>query len=84
MVYVIGNPNFASDILPIDYSTGVNIAPRVIILENPDGSGTSIVYHQMSSIFAPFNNNSALVEHTTFLDATFSSLFTKVLKGEKV
>jgi uncharacterized protein (DUF302 family) len=74
-VYTIGNPNFAANILPLDYTTGVNIPPRFLILEKPNGKGTNIIYQQPSSIFAPFDKNSELAGHTHDLDVNFAALF---------
>ncbi|KAF9468941.1 hypothetical protein BDZ94DRAFT_1231936 [Collybia nuda] len=76
-VYTIGNPNFAANILPLDYTTGVNIPPRFLILETKNG-GAKIVYQQFSKIFAPFNKNKELAGHTHDLDVNFGALFDNV------
>jgi uncharacterized protein (DUF302 family) len=79
-VYTLGNPNFASQIIPLEYTTSVNIPPRFLILEQADHTGTRIVYQQPSSVFAPFNKrNPELQTHVKALDTNFAALFEGII-----
>lgn len=79
-IYTLGNPNFASQIIPLDYSTSINIPLRFMILEQVDHSGTRIMYHQPSSIFAPFNKRDRQLQtYIKSLDTQFAALFESII-----
>ncbi|KAG5646587.1 hypothetical protein DXG03_002891 [Asterophora parasitica] len=50
VIYTIGNPLIAETILRHDIRTGLNIPPRLMVIESADGSGTRVLYHLPSSL----------------------------------
>jgi uncharacterized protein (DUF302 family) len=50
VVYTIGNPLFAQPIMIYNPFAAYSIPPRLLIIENPDGTGTTVSYHLPSSV----------------------------------
>jgi len=50
VVYTIGNPLFAQLIMKYNPLAAYNIPPRLLIIEKPDGTGTTVAYHLPSSV----------------------------------
>ncbi|KAH9848156.1 TT1751-like protein [Lenzites betulinus] len=48
-VYTFGNPLIAQTMLQYDLAAGLHIPPKLLLLENADGSGTRIIYDDPSS-----------------------------------
>ncbi|KAI0761364.1 TT1751-like protein [Trametes elegans] len=49
-VYTFGNPLIAQSMLLRDLATGLHIPPKLLLLENADGSGTRVIYDDPASI----------------------------------
>ncbi|KAF5321698.1 hypothetical protein D9619_000323 [Psilocybe cf. subviscida] len=52
VTYTIGDPRFAQQILARNQWAAVCIPPRLLVVEKPDRSGTSVYFHTASSIMA--------------------------------
>ncbi|KAI0324543.1 TT1751-like protein [Cubamyces sp. BRFM 1775] len=52
VVYVFGNPLIAQAMLQRDLAAGLNIPPKLMLLEKTDGGGTKIVYDDPASLIA--------------------------------
>lgn len=50
VVYTIGNPLFAQPIMRYNPLAAYSIPPRLLIIEKPDGTGTTVSYHLPSSV----------------------------------
>ncbi|KAI0658053.1 TT1751-like protein [Cubamyces menziesii] len=51
-VYIFGNPLIAQTMLQRDLAAGLNIPPKLMLLEKADGSGTKVIYDDPASIIA--------------------------------
>lgn len=51
-VYVLGNPLIAQGMLRHDITAGLQIPPRILVVENKDRHGTKIIYDMPSSMMA--------------------------------
>ncbi|KAH9903263.1 TT1751-like protein [Cubamyces lactineus] len=52
VVYIFGNPLIAQTMLQHDLAAGLNIPPKLMLLEKADGSGTKVIYDDPASIIA--------------------------------
>ncbi|KAF8195960.1 hypothetical protein K438DRAFT_1719356 [Mycena galopus ATCC 62051] len=73
IVYVLGNPLIAQTMLQHDLRAGLNIPPRLLVLEKADGTGTDVVYHLPSSVIA-LGNNGKLKAAAEVLDGKLEAL----------
>jgi uncharacterized protein (DUF302 family) len=55
-MYVYGNPFIAANIMRHDISAGLNIPPRLLVLEKASGAGTRVIYLLPSSIMVIHGN----------------------------
>ncbi|KAI0366516.1 TT1751-like protein [Pilatotrama ljubarskyi] len=61
-VYTFGNPLIAQTMLQRDLAAGLHIPPKLLLLENADGSGTSVIYDDPSSIIPVFQHGQDIDE----------------------
>jgi len=50
VVYTIGNPLFAQPIMRYNPLAAYSIPLRLLVIEKPDGTGTTVSYHLPSSV----------------------------------
>lgn len=50
--YILGNPLVAETMIVHDPYVPLNVPPTILVLENPDKSGTQVVYYLPSSVIA--------------------------------
>jgi len=50
VVYTIGNPLFGQPIMRCNPLAAFNIPPRLLVIDKPDGTGTTVSYHLPSSV----------------------------------
>ncbi|KAJ7638760.1 hypothetical protein FB45DRAFT_1023525 [Roridomyces roridus] len=77
VVYVIGNPLIAETMLRHDMQAGLNIPPRLMILEKKDGQGTEVVYHLPSSVIA-LGDDQSLRDAAEALDRKIEQLVERI------
>ncbi|KAF8897483.1 hypothetical protein BD779DRAFT_1781942 [Infundibulicybe gibba] len=77
VVYTIGNPLVAQTIMQYDLRSGYNIPPRLLVLENADHNGTSVIYHLPSSVMA-LTDNPDLKAAAVALDEKLDKMVTKI------
>ncbi|KAJ3506047.1 hypothetical protein NLJ89_g7098 [Agrocybe chaxingu] len=79
VVYTIGNPLFAQQIMKYNPFAAYSIPPRFLVLEKPDVSGTIVAYHLPSSVMSiPGVNDPALQAEVEALDMRVEQLVEKV------
>lgn len=77
VLYTIGNPLIAETIMKHDLRAGLNIPPRLLIIEKEDGCGTQVLYHLPSSVMA-IGDNHALKAAAEVLDEKLEELVAEV------
>lgn len=50
VVYTVGNPLFAQSIMKYNLFAAYSIPPRLLVIDKPDGTGTTVSYHLPSSV----------------------------------
>ncbi|KAI0697434.1 hypothetical protein BC835DRAFT_1338064 [Cytidiella melzeri] len=85
VVYTIGNPLQAKDVLKHDMSAGLDIPPKLLVQEMDNG-GTSILYDLPSSVMLGGKKpNPEMKAALESLDSKFEMLVNKVLSvGNKL
>lgn len=80
VVYYIGNPVIAQVILKYNPLAAYNIPPRLMVIEKPDGAGTSVHYHLPSSTMRlqGEENSPELQEELDVLDRKMEKLATTI------
>lgn len=51
-VYILGNPLIAQAMMRHDLVAGLQIPPRILVVENEDRAGTKVIYDVPSSMIA--------------------------------
>ncbi|KAF4602123.1 hypothetical protein EYR40_005327 [Pleurotus pulmonarius] len=76
VTYTFGNPITAQGIMQIDPRAAVHLPPRLLVLGNEDGTGTSILYCLPSSIMQ-LDQDKRLKEVLQGLDAKLENFIVK-------
>ncbi|KAF8974278.1 hypothetical protein BDZ97DRAFT_1772800 [Flammula alnicola] len=80
IVYTIGNPLIAQEMLKYNPLAAYSIPPRLLIIENPDGIGSSVSYHLPSTVMGlpDGENHPNLQAELEALDERLERLATKI------
>ncbi|KAF8974280.1 hypothetical protein BDZ97DRAFT_1911480 [Flammula alnicola] len=73
IAYTVGNPMIAKEILKYNPLAAYSIPPRILIIENPGGIGTSVSYHLPSAAMTLHDG-----EKHPYLQAVLESLDEKL------
>ena len=77
-MYIFGNPFIAANIMQHDIQAGLNIPPRLLVMEKEDRNGTKVIYHLPSSVI-PISENSEQKMIVESLDEKVERLVVKIL-----
>ncbi|GLB33746.1 hypothetical protein LshimejAT787_0106300 [Lyophyllum shimeji] len=79
VVYTIGNPLTAETFMRHDIRSGYGIPPRLMVVQNADGPGTSVLYQLPSSLpFVHDSNNPELRKAILLVDEKLEAMLTRV------
>ncbi|CAK5283596.1 unnamed protein product [Mycena citricolor] len=74
-IYVFGNPLIAETMVQFDLRAGYNVPPRLMIIEN--GNGTKIVHHLLSSVI-DMSGPANLTVAAAALDSRFEAVVNSI------
>jgi uncharacterized protein (DUF302 family) len=77
-MYIFGNPFIAAGIMRYDVRAGLNVPPRLLVMEKEDHSGTRVIYHLPSSILV-MGDDAEQKAAAEDLDKKVENLVTKIL-----
>ncbi|KAF8351515.1 hypothetical protein F5887DRAFT_862962, partial [Amanita rubescens] len=77
VAYTIGNPLIAQTIVKHDVRAALNIPLRLLIVENPEGPSTSIIYQLPSSVMV-LADDPELRDAAEALDLKLENLLTRI------
>ncbi len=77
VAYTIGNPLIAQTIVKHDVRAALNIPLRLLIVENPEGPSTSIIYQLPSSVMV-LVDDPELRDAAKALDSKLANLLTRI------
>ncbi len=81
IVYTFGNPLIAQTMLSHDYAAGLNVPPKLMLLENADGGGTKVIYDDPATLILS-GGNEELRKAAEALSAKIERLVLSVLGEE--
>jgi uncharacterized protein (DUF302 family) len=82
VVYTIGNPFIAVNMLKHDITAGYQIPPRLMVVEGVEGDiskGTTVLYHQPSSVLGYLPANEELARKFEGLDEKLEGMISQVV-----
>ena len=82
VVYTIGNPLIAQTIVKHDTRAALNIPIRLLIVEDPEGRKTRIIYHLPSSVMVLVDDPN-IRDAARALDLKLENLLTRVARPDK-
>ena len=82
VVYTIGNPLIAQTIIKHDTRAALNIPLRLLIVEDPEGRKTNIIYQLPSSVMVLVDDQN-IRNAARALDLKLENLLTRVARPDK-
>ncbi|KFY44609.1 hypothetical protein V495_03359 [Pseudogymnoascus sp. VKM F-4514 (FW-929)] len=76
---IIGNPLIAITMLQHDLNAALSVPVEILLLEDADKKGTSVVYFAPSSLIASINKKEELLVAVNILDEKLAALVTYIL-----
>jgi uncharacterized protein (DUF302 family) len=79
--WILGNPTLAVTMIRHDVNAGLFVPVELLVTEQPEGRGTSVLYVRPSSLIAVDPANVALAAAVRVLDEKLAALIGEVVGG---